>query len=284
MTQPVEAVAAHRLTLSAAELSVIFKEAGVTIPVGFGEPDVDEGDLRTAGATLRARGVVMERDDGRLRLAASVAANAATLAAATATVRVEVNIHGSGLRSQYGVSGPFGASLITLPRGGAELSFFPAEALGRELIRAMPSDDTSVQSALAQALDSVDSAPPAPLSGLLPLAALADYGTARAVDPQNGAARLVTALDLTPAETHLARQVSERTDGVLTCLVFGGLAGGSMAMGQVIWLATDHGRWTGLRPEPDGTARRMVRLVPVAPEDLGVWIAPQLAQILEAGA
>jgi hypothetical protein len=52
-------------------------------------------------------------------------------------------------------------------------------------------------------------------------------------------------------------------------------------VGQVAWLATDAG-WVGLRPRLDGAPRRMVDLVPVEPADLGTWVAPPVAALLEA--
>ena len=274
------AVAPHRLTLSAAELARVFRSIDAAVPEGFGTEVADE-ELPPAGAALLERGVLAAGDDGRVTPVASVAANVATLTAPVASVQVEVSIHGAGLRSRYAVQGPFGASLITLPHGAAELSFFPAELLGRELTRAVPATDTTVESKIARALDGLDAMPAAPLSGLLPLAALADYGPARALDAQHGARNLAAELGLSAQEAVLARQVADRTDGMLTCAVFGVVTAGQAAVGQVVWLATDHGGWTGLRPEPDGTDRRMVRLVPVERDDLGVWIAPLLAQILQ---
>jgi hypothetical protein len=49
----------------------------------------------------------------------------------------------------------------------------------------------------------------------------------------------------------------------------------------VSWLATDGG-WVGLRPLPDGSPRRLVDVVPVQPTDLGTWVAPAVAALLEA--
>ena len=158
------AVAPHRLTLSATELALVFRSIDAAVPEGFAN-EVADAELPAAGTALLERGVVAAADDGRLTPVASVAANVATLTAPVASVQVEVNIYGAGLRSRYAVQGPFGASLITLPQGAAELSFFPAEMLGRELIRAVPAADTTVESKLARALDGLDATPAAPLSG-----------------------------------------------------------------------------------------------------------------------
>ncbi|WP_203862930.1 hypothetical protein [Plantactinospora mayteni] len=59
-----------------------------------------------------------------------------------------------------------------------------------------------------------------------------------------------------------------------------GPSGDGLGLAQVVWLATDDG-WIGARSEPDWTGRRMVALRPVAREDIGVWVAPYLAQLLE---
>ena len=37
----------------------------------------------------------------------------------------------------------------------------------------------------------------------------------------------------------------------------------------------------GLRPRLDGSPRQMVDLVPVQPADLGTWLAPTVAALLE---
>jgi hypothetical protein len=75
--------------------------------------------------------------------------------------------------------------------------------------------------------------------------------------------------------------VSRRTTGTLWCLVTGRSGDGGVLAGQVVWLCTEDG-WVGLRPEPDGTDRQMVALLPVAGDELGVWLAPYLAEIVEA--
>ena len=59
-----------------------------------------------------------------------------------------------------------------------------------------------------------------------------------------------------------------------------GAPGDSVGAGQVSWLATDGG-WVGLRPFLDGSPRRLVDVVPVRPADLGGWVAPAVAALLE---
>jgi hypothetical protein len=85
----------------------------------------------------------------------------------------------------------------------------------------------------------------------------------------------------------LAADVTARTIGLLRCLVVGPDNHAadhdteSLLIGQVVWLATDSG-WVGLRPIPDGSGQQLVELVPVANDEIGRWLAPYVAQILEA--
>src|SRR5690349_14180896 len=127
----------RRLTLSAAEFTLLLDGCAMPAPPGFGAPDVPAGDLRSAAATLADRGVVaVDRVDPlRYRPMPSVAANLAVLGAPAATVRVEVSAGDRGLRAVYALSGPLGASLFARAGGAVELSLFPAAALGRELLR-----------------------------------------------------------------------------------------------------------------------------------------------------
>ena len=83
-----------------------------------------------------------------------------------------------------------------------------------------------------------------------------------------------------PDEAALAEELLRRTAGSLSCLVLG-RAGSAVGAGQVSWLATDGG-WVGLRPVLDGSPRRLVDVVPVQPADLGTWVAPAVAALLEA--
>ncbi|MGY1827735.1 MULTISPECIES: hypothetical protein [unclassified Blastococcus] len=82
------------------------------------------------------------------------------------------------------------------------------------------------------------------------------------------------------AVTELDRELGRRTGGALDCLVLGRVGSGAGA-GQVSWLATDAG-WVGLRPCLGEGPARLVDLVPVQPADLGSWIAPTVAALLEA--
>ncbi len=224
----------------------------------------DELALRAAAGTLAAGGIVVPGGSGDpfdCRPTAPVLANLATLAAPDAVVEAEVSLPGGGLRGVYAVRGLLGASLFTLADGAVELSMFAAVNLGRELIRAVPPLAAAPVPG-PKADEALLSTPTRtePLRGRLPLAALA--------------------LDLDPGLASLAAPVAQRTTGVLRCVVLGAIPAGG-AVGQVLWLATDAG-WTGLRPDPDGSGQRMVALQPVVREDIGSWLAPYLAQILEA--
>ena len=140
------------------------------------------------------------------------------------------------------------AGVVTLAGGRFELSMAPDVRLGTELARAVP----------AAAGTAV------PLVGALPLALLQDAPTE----------------DADPADVQLTAELERRTRGSLSCLVLGRVEDG-LGAGQVSWLATDAG-WLGLRPRPDGSPERVVDLVPVEPADLGTWVAPTVAALLEA--
>jgi hypothetical protein len=60
-----------------------------------------------------------------------------------------------------------------------------------------------------------------------------------------------------------------------------GVGGPVVLRGRVLWLASSSG-WIGVRPVPDGTAARLVELLPSVPEDLPGWLAPMIATALDA--
>jgi hypothetical protein len=275
----VDAPPAHRLVLTAVEWALLTRLCGFEPPAGF--------EAVSLGGGLAVRGVVTADPYG-CRPVAPVVANLATLAAPTAAVRMEISVHGRGLRALFAISGPLGASLFALAGGAVEMSMFAAEALGRELIRAVPTSDllstagTAIRAALhSDVVPQGDAGVPllrgdagVPLAGRLPLAAWEGHG-----EPGVGDATVPTAPMLAADEAALAARVARRTVGTLWCVV-SGRGGGGVLVGEVTWLATQHG-WVGVRPEPDDTDRRMVALEPVARDDIGVWVAPYLAEILE---
>lgn len=121
-----------------------------------------------------------------------------------------------------------------------------------------------------------------PPRGRLPLLALADY------EPTRGLSRATAAavrLALTDTQAALAGRLTTQTLGVLHCLVVSGKGstaghGGIVLTVGVVWLLTTTG-WVGLRPEPDGSGRQLVDVVPVKREHIGGWLAPYLARTLE---
>jgi hypothetical protein len=264
------APAPRRLVLTRAEWALLVRVSTITPPPGFEPARTDEPALRAAVRTLSVRRVVTARSAAPLDCVPveSIAANLAAVAAPVATVRVEVAVRNRGLRAFYSVSGPWGASLFALADAAVELSMFPAETLGRELIRAVPQPAASapVDARVAAALGGD---PDGARTGRLPLAALENPDR-----PGGIVSRTVTA-----AEAELAARVARQSVGTLRCLV-AGRGGGGLLVGQLIWLATGDG-WIGLRPDPDGSDRRMVALHPVNRDDLGLWVAPFLAGILE---
>ncbi|MGI5145119.1 hypothetical protein ACQEVC_01745 [Plantactinospora sp. CA-294935] len=281
MSADSDVLPAHRLVLSAPEWTLLVRRTGLAPPPGFVVPDEPEPDiLRVAGEALAARGVVTVDDDpAECRPVEPVLANLATFVAARAVIQVEASVQGRSTRAVLAVAGPAGAALVGLADGAVELSMFEAVALGRELIRVVPAerDLAGTTTRLGQALGGGDSR----VSGRLPLAALAEYTRSGDLAGAAGRAEAVAALGLTAAQVRLVEQVQARATGVLRVLV-SGRSGPGVGMAQVVWLATEDG-WLGLRPEPDGSGRRMVSMRPVAREEIGMWLAPYLGQLVEGG-
>jgi hypothetical protein len=253
-------LAAHRLTLSAAEYRYLVERLGLSMPPGW-EPGVTTG---VSPDELVERGVL--RGDPPV-VHPSVAKNLEILAHPKVMLDTTATLGGDGLHSVYAVVGSLGASLFALADGGVELSMFAATALGRELIRAVPDSDEQ----------------PAGSYGRLPLAALHELGLAellRDADPR-AVEEVLGTLRLPADEAALAVRVAGATNGVLVCMVTARVAD-EVRSARVAWLHADGG-WVGIRPDPDSSGQRMVLLEPVAREDLGVWVAPYVAEALADG-
>ncbi|GIE97114.1 hypothetical protein [Paractinoplanes rishiriensis] len=127
----------HRVTLSAAELSLLATQAGVALPPGMvlPEPAADpDAWPATADAVLRRRGLV----DGDDTPVPAVAATLTVLARPDATVHIEVTLPHQASTALFAVSGGLAASLRQLDDGDLELALFPAWELGTELAGAVP--------------------------------------------------------------------------------------------------------------------------------------------------
>ncbi|MFL6140322.1 MAG: hypothetical protein ACJ72N_00440 [Labedaea sp.] len=281
--------APHRLTLSAAEYAYLAGRLALRMPPGWEpEPNAEAGAVP---AELAERGVL--RGDGDLlAVHPSVAMNLQILARPQVMLDTTTTIGTEGRHGLHALAGPLGASLFALADGGVELSLFAATDLGRELARAVVSaEDTGILAILGHG---EAAEPPA---GTVPLAALHELGVAellRDADP-DASAEVLAGLALSPEEAALAKRVTERTDGGLVCLVTVRMADGlpdslsdglsdadTVRAARVTWLHTDAG-WSGIRPEPDPAGRRLVRLEPVDRTDLGVWVAPYVAEALSNG-
>jgi hypothetical protein len=255
-------LAAHRLPLSAAEYRYLVERLGLSMPPGW-EPGVAPG---VSTDDLVARGVL--RGDGDLlAVHPSVEMNLRILAHPRVMLDTSATLGADGLHSVHAVAGSLGASLFALADGGVELSMFAATALGQELIRAVPAAEDG----------------PAGSYGRLPLAALQELGLAellRDADPR-AVEEVLGTLRLPADEAALAVRVAAATNGVLVCVITARVAD-EVRSARVAWLHANGG-WVGIRPDPDSSGRRMVRLEPVAREDLGVWVAPYVAEALADG-
>ena len=273
MTVPAQEIAARRLVLSAAEFAVLVGACDMAAPAGFTLRNLTPEETTAVAAALIERGVLAQTDGDTYQPVESIAANLAVLIAPAVMMQVEVSAGGHGLRAVFAVSGSLGASLFTVRDGGVELSLFPAISLGMELIRAVPVAPkvSAVRSRVAAALGD-ESVECSRLSGRLPLAAL--ESTSRYVGPTS------TPISMTANQAALVEQINWQTTGLLSCVVTGRI-GAELAVGQVVWLVAGGG-WLGLRKDPDPDGARMVVVEPVDRADLGTWVAPYLAEILEA--
>ncbi|TYP88550.1 ESX secretion-associated protein EspG [Blastococcus xanthinilyticus] len=245
----------RRLVLGPAEWSVLTGDRLPAAPPAFRAGPVDGRAWDAAAATLARRGVLTA--DGAHPVPA-VSADLALLRDPLLTVRLTVAGPGGERSGWFALGRGMVVVLLTLPGGSVELSVAPAVRLGAELARAVPA-----AAAVTGAPSGAE--PERPPSGRLPLALL-EEPSAEASDG--------------PDETALAGELLRRAAGSLSALVLG-RTGGAVAAGQVSWLATDGG-WVGLRPLADGSARRLVDVVPVRPEELGAWVAPAVGALLEA--
>ena len=259
-------LAPHRLRLSAAEYAYLVDRLELSMPPGW-EP-TEEAD--TEPADLVKRGVL--RGDGDLlAVHPSVAVNLGILAAPTVMLDTKTTIGPRGQHCLHAVAGRLGASLFLLEDHAVELSLYAATDLGRELIRAVPSEvDSEIRPTLGEGTG------PEALRGRVPLNALHELGVAELLRPgdSEAPAQVLGELHLPPDTARLAGRVAEATDGALVCLITARVDD-EVRTGRVAWLHTGDG-WLGLRPDTD----RMVLVEPVAREDLGVWVTPFVAEAL----
>lgn len=269
MTAPTPAP--HRLVLSASEFAYLVDRTGVDLPPDWmPDPDTPFG-LAESGLTKKR---VVHGVGDEAVVHPSVERNLLILAGPTVMLDTVVSVADQGMHSVHAVSGPLGASLFALDERAVELSMFAAVDLGRELVRAVPEVDDESDSDVESRLGGGSA--PRLLQGELPLAALQEMGVVRLfreADP-DGPIAVVSRLNLSGEEAALAHAVATEVDGALRCLV-SSHAGSS----QVSWIHCGGG-WSGLDPEPDGSGRRMVRIEPVARQDLGTWVAPAVAGAL----
>jgi hypothetical protein len=297
MTAPAVDLRPHRLVLAAAELELLRRLCGdLPLPGDFavGRPDTPRatppsgpqgttpGDrvggiggqsaaLAAAARSLAGRGVLTADPDRPLggRPHPSVLANLQVLAEPEILVETRVRVGTQTVRAAHAVGAGLGASLARVGEvATVELSFFPAERLGLELVRAVP--DTGSPGRAGQR--------PA---GVVPLDALAQIGLADQVGGAEVVRQLATELRLTAGEQAAAQALAAQANGVLHSLVTAPPRPSRpvAVVGQVLWYATPGG-WVGLAPQPQPDGRRTVRLSPVEPVDLGAWLAPLIAEAL----
>jgi hypothetical protein len=151
---------------------------------------------------------------------------------------------------------------VALGDGRMELSMFPPQRIGADLVRLVP----EIPGTAAHRNTATSS-----VEALIELgAALEAGGPAVAWElarQQGWAAQDLTAI----------LGFGPRLAGSLRCLVTApanALRG--LGLGQVVWFAAAEG-WIGVQPEPGPPGIRSLRLVPVDPEDLATWVAPLVA-------
>jgi hypothetical protein len=263
-------IAPHRLTLTAAEYATLVARMGLSMPPEWHPAP----DLPNATDSLVHKGVFTGSGD-LVKIHPSVEANLRIIAGPQIMFDTTATAGSRGSRSLHSIAGHLGASLFALPDAGVELSMFAAVDLGRELVRAVPAE---IGGGIGSMLDGP--AAESPLRGTVPLTALHELGVAdllRPADPE-APAFVLAELRLPKAEAEFAVEVVRRTDGVLRCLVTA-LVGNGVNSAQVTWLHSDAG-WVGIRPAAIGTERKLVDLEPVDRAELGVWVAPYVAEAL----
>jgi hypothetical protein len=258
--------------LFASEYRQLVELAGVSMPPGW-RPE-ENACSGAAVVELTTRGV-LEGEGDQLRVHPSVLLNLRILAGPMVMVDTTASIGNLGSRSLHVVAGELGASLFALDDGAVELSMFAAVALGQELIRAVPAERNTRIASLLGDTTSTEVVP----SGRVPLDALHELGVAELLARADS--RALTAvterLDLPADQAELVKRAS-RSNGGLQCVVTARI-GEEIVSTVVVWLHMDSG-WCGLLPDPDGSGKQMVRLVPAARKDLGTWVAPLIAGAL----
>jgi hypothetical protein len=297
----------RRVLLTGDELDLLRRLAGdLRLPPDFrmepwpkqasGQASGQVGDRSRAGldgggtanrVRLRERGLIQTGsaapDDTRVdTIHPSMRANLAVFASREMLVETRVQAEADGrprmIRAAHAVAGLLGASLVRVDEVAvAALSIFPAEALGAELGRVVPSVGRTEHSGERSC-------------GLLPLAALSQLGVIGQAGPERAGPRagpdrvaeIVGGPRLDAAELSCARAVLAQVRGVLqsTVLVLPRAAAEPARFGQVLWYATA-GDWIGVAPEPGIGGEASVRLSPADPADLCEWLSPLVGEAIQ---
>ena len=254
---------ARRLILTAAEWAALVGGRLADPPPVFAVAAA--AAQQDAVAALIRRGILLPANGTNpARPVPAVGVNLEVLRHPVASVRLDIRGRGGACHGWFAVASGLTAGVLSLPTGGVELSLAPDVRLVAELARAVPDASTVVGAGFPEEPSGSDAVP----SGRLPLVLLDELASPPGAVPAPG-----------PDEVALAEELLRRSAGSLSCLVLGRV-GRSLGAGQVSWLATDAG-WVGLRPVADGSARRLVDVVPVQPADLGGWVAQPVAALLE---
>ncbi len=296
---------AKRLVLDPDELHVLLDLTGLRLPPGFTAPTAptpqEAGDGPPLSQRLLERGLVRHGDDGALEVVPALLANLLVLAAPAASVSVEGSRAEGALKAGYAVRGGLGASLFLLPGGRIELSVFEDIGLGDQLVRAVPEPLSAGSTprlnlgpnggAGAGAGDGVEGdgtdaaeAGATTMAGRYPLAVLA--GPSGLAEDQFGVSPELDRLEA-PARDRV-RWVRSHLDAELRFLAIGKGRDGLVAT-PMLWVGAGP-QWYAVDPVPSTAAEldagltRMVRLVPVAREQVGTWLAPGIAAALTASA
>lgn len=265
----------RRLVLSPAELELLRRRAGITLPpdfaVGLVEGRGEREALGNAAEALVARNVVRPDSSGdplACEMSPSVLANLWVLAHPDLLLQTRARYGAISVRAAHAVAGPYGASLVRLDERAVELAFFALRHLGRELVRVVPEIPTAVERKARP-------------DAVVRLEALEQMAPAFESGRQGLAARLAADLDLNPPEVEVLRALDQEIAGLLQCMVLGppSAPDDDVRVGQVLWFATADG-WIGAAPEPGPQGERLIRLIAVERGDIGAWVAPMLGSVL----
>ncbi len=249
-------MSARRVALSVDEFAVVCEDHRISLPAGY-LPMLSGAAGDVAAAADVARAHLGERGITGPALAA-LADNLRLFATARILITTDIVVDDEQLHCLVGFDDTVGATLAHAGDRGVELSVWPAPELPHELRRIVP------------AMPEWPHAPTVVLDVDTLIAALALEQLGR----HDGARMLIEdGVGAADAAEFLALSAGAR--GSLHTTILTTADDGPAAVTHVAWILTQAG-WSGLRRRGYG----VIETVPVAPGELGAFVAPYLATLI----